>query len=326
LNKDKTLIVVQAGFLTTVQDLGRGGFQRFGISSGGALDTHALRVANLLVENEETAAGLEITLGGLRIRFDGPRLVAWCGGAFDVTIGSAPFSAGRVGLVQAGEELAFNQSKVGCRAWLAIAGGVDVAPVLESRSTDLRAVFGGLDGRALRSGDVVPLGVRLPGAAATHEKIFSWSAPADWATPARAEPIVRFVRGVDWQRFNPSAHQALSSSAFAVTSDSNRMGARLDGPLLWRVDEGDLISEAVAPGTIQVPPSGKPILLLGDCQTIGGYPKIGHVITVDLPIAAQLCAGSRVRFREIPLGEAHRLFLERECELELFRVGVQLHQ
>lgn len=325
MNKDNALIVVQAGFLTTVQDLGRRGLQRFGISSGGALDTHALRVANLLVENEATAAGLEITLGGLRVRFDGPRLVAWCGGAFDVTIGSAPFSAGRVGLVQAGEELAFNQPKLGCRAWLAIAGGVVVAPVLESRSTDLRAAFGGLDGRALRHGDMVPLGVRSPATAATNQKIFSWSAPAEWAAPAKAEPILRFVRGADWHRFTPTAHTALSSSVFTVTSDSNRMGARLEGPLLWRADQGDLISEAVAPGTIQVPPNGKPILLLGDCQTIGGYPKIGHAITVDLPIAAQLSAGNQVRFREIPLGEAHRLFLERERQLELFGVGVELH-
>jgi antagonist of KipI len=171
----------------------------------------------------------------------------------------------------------------------------------------------------------VPLRTRSPGTTATNQKIFSWSAPADWAAPAKAEPTLRFVRGADWHRFNRSAQQALVSSPFAVTSDSNRMGARLDGPLLWRADEGDLISEAVAPGTIQVPPNGKPILLLGDCQTIGGYPKIGHVITVDLPVAAQLCPGSQVRFREIPLGEAHRLFLERERELEMFSVGVQLH-
>jgi antagonist of KipI len=325
LNKDKALVVVQGGFLTTVQDLGRRGLQRFGISSGGALDTHALRVANLLVQNQKTAAGLEITLGGLRVRFEGPRLVAWCGGAFDVTIGSAPFAAGRVGLVQAGEELAFNQPKSGCRAWLAIAGGIDVAPVLESRSTDLRAAFGGLDGRALRQGDFVPLGAHSPGTAATNQKIFSWSAPADWARPARPDSTLRFVRGADWRRFDPSAHQALTRSIFSVTSDSNRMGARLDGPLLSRLDQGDLISEAVAPGTIQVPPNGKPILLLGDCQTIGGYPKIGHVITVDFPIAAQLCAGSRVRFWEVPLSEAHRLFLERERQLKLFCVGVELH-
>jgi antagonist of KipI len=325
LNKDKALIVVQAGFLTTVQDLGRGGFRRFGISSGGALDVHALRVANLLVENEETAAGLEVTLGGLRVRFDGPRLVAWCGGSFHVTIGAASFSAGRVGLVQAGEELSFNQSQAGCRAWLAIAGGIDVARVLESRSTDLRAGFGGLDGRALRHGDVVPLRVHAPAMAETNQKIFSWSAPAEWASPAMSEPILRFVRGADWPRFNLAAQQTLTNSVFTVTSDSNRMGARLDGPLLWRIDAEELISEAVAPGTIQVPPNGKPILLLGDCQTIGGYPKIGHVITVDLPIAAQLCPGSRVRFREVSLGDAHRLFLERERQLEMFCVGVQLH-
>jgi antagonist of KipI len=321
----RTGTVSQAGFLTTVQDGGRAGFRRYGISGGGALDSHALRVANLLLENDRNAAGLEITLGGLRMRFDGPQLVAWCGGGFDVRIGGASLPPGRVGLVQAGEEVAFNHPKIGCRAWLAIAGGVNVAPVLESRATDLRAGFGGFDGRPLRSGDVVPLGRTAVSTVGGNPKIFSWSAPADWAMPAKSEPVLRFTRGSDWPRFTAAAQQALTSSAYAVTAESNRMGARLDGPLLWRIDQADLISEAVVPGTVQVPPNGRPILLLGDCQTIGGYPKIGHVITVDLPIAAQLCAGQQVRFHEISLTEAHRLFLEREAELSRFCVGVSLH-
>src|SRR5205823_12075298 len=122
-----------------------------------------------------------------------------------------------------------------------------------------------------------------------------------------------------------SSVQHFTSELFAVSSDSDRMGVRLDGPELRRDDDVDLISEAVAPGTIQVPSSGKPILLLGDCQTIGGYPKIAHVITVDLGIAAQLRAGDHVRFAEVSLADAHRLLLERERELELFRIGISLH-
>src|SRR5262249_4542186 len=140
------------------------------------------------------------------------------------------------------------------------------------------------------------------------------------------DPTLRFVRGVDWNRFNASTLQCLTNEAFVVSPDSDRMGVRFDGPELKRRDNVDLISEAVAPGTVQVPPSGKPILLLGDCQTIGGYPKIAHVITVDLGVAAQLRAGDRVRFSEVSLTDAHRLLLERECEFERFRVGVDLQR
>ena len=324
MNKDNALTVLHAGFLTTVQDLGRPGAQRFGVSPGGALDGHALRVANLLLENEETAAGLEITLGGLRLQFSGPRLVAWCGGDFDVKIGKAPLSPGRVGLVQAGEELAFNQPRVGCRAWLAFFGGIEVAPILNSRSTDLRAGFGGFDGRPLRHGDLVPLAASSPLSISSQRRIFSWSAPAEWAMPAKAAPVMRFIRGADWPQFDASAQQTLTSAGFTVSPDSNRMGARLDGPTLRWQGHGDLISEGVAPGTLQVPPNGKPILLLGDCQTIGGYPKLGHVITVDLPKAAQLCPGQTVRFHEVSLSDAHRLLLAREAELSRFSVGVSL--
>src|SRR5205814_10304859 len=127
-----------------------------------------------------------------------------------------------------------------------------------------------------------------------------------------------------WRCFDVSAHKLLQLQCFTVSADSNRMGVRLEGALLWRKDERELISQAVAPGTVQVPPNGKPILLLGDCQTIGGYPKLAHVITVDLGVAAQLRAGDHVRFSEVSLSDAHRLLLEREREFERFRIGISL--
>jgi antagonist of KipI len=327
------MIVTRAGFLTSVQDLGRTGFREFGVSTSGALDPFALRVANLLVGNDERAAGLEITLGGLQLRFNDERIVAWCGGEFEIQIGSRSLPAGHVARSQAGDELKFRPPRIGCRAWLAISGGVDVPIVLGSRSTDLRANFGGFDGRALRDGNLVPLGPR-PGSPIPATRISSWTAPHDWVSPARPNPILRFVRGTDWTRFNPpsrgygvagaSTLQRLTSEPFTVSPDSDRMGVRLSGPELPRADNVDLISEAVAPGTVQVPPSGQPILLLGDCQTIGGYPKIAQVITVDLGIAAQLRAGDRVRFLEVSLGDAHQLFLQRERSLERFRIGLSL--
>jgi antagonist of KipI len=317
------MIVRRAGFLTSVQDLGRTGLREFGVSTSGALDSFALRVANLLVGNDEGAAGLEITLGGLQLRFDDERIVAWCGGEFDVYIGSTALPAGHTAFLRAGEELKFGRPQIGCRCWLAVSGGIDVPIVLGSRSTDLRANFGGFEGRCLRDGDVISLGPR-PGSPTPATGISSWTAPHDWASPAKRDPILRFGRGIDSSRFNDVTIQHFANEAFTVSPDSDRMGVRFDGLELQREDNIDLTSEAVAPGTVQVPPSGKPILLLGDCQTIGGYPKIAHVITVDLGIAAQLRAVDHVRFSEVSLADAHRLLLERERELERFRIGLSL--
>jgi antagonist of KipI len=317
------VIVERAGFLSSVQDLGRTGFRQFGVSTSGALDPFALRVANLLVSNDAAATGLEITLGGLRLHFEDERVVAWCGGEFDVRVGAKSLPAGHAAWVHADEEVKFGRSQIGCRCWLAIAGGVDVGVVLGSCSTDLRAQFGGFEGRTLRDGDALPLGTR-PGSSPPATGISTWTAQHDWASPAKRDPMLRFIPGVDWNRFNAPTLRRLTSEAFAVLSDSDRMGVRLDGPKFERMDDVDLISEAVAPGTIQVPPSGKPILLLGDCQTIGGYPKIGHVITVDLGVAAQLRAGDHARFSEVSLADAHQFLLEREREFQRFRVGISL--
>jgi antagonist of KipI len=365
--------VLRAGFLTTVQDLGRTGLRQFGVSLGGALDSHALRVANLLVGNNESAAGLEVTLGGLRLAFADERLVAWCGGEFDAQLRSTSLPAGHAAVIREGEELTIDRAKAGCRAWLAVSGGIDVPPMLGSRSTDLRANFGGFDGRALRDADEVPLGINSERAEILidklrEEKIARWKPTHDWSSPAQREPVLRVVRGLNWDCFDSSAHHALTNKAFVVSPDSDRMGARFESPELKRNDDVagpgeagqllqsksrtgrseangrswatqpidpigcppgakrvDLVSEAVAPGTAQVPPAAKAILLLGDCQTIGGYPKIAHVITVDFSIAAQLRPGDQVRFREISLADAHQLLAERERHLEQFRRGLQSH-
>jgi antagonist of KipI len=319
-----TAIVQHAGFLTSVQDLGRTGFRQFGVSTSGALDCFALRVANLLVGNDQGAAGLEVTLGGLRLRFRDERIVAWCGGEFDVKIGSQRMPAGHIAHLRSGDELKFGRPRTGCRCWLAISGGVDVPVVLGSRSTDLRATFGGIEGRPLRDGDEVPLGKFRRSQTAATGGISSWTAPHDWASPAKRNPVLRFVRGSDWLRFNDETIQRFTNQEFAVSPDSDRMGVRFDGPELKREDNIDLISEAVAPGTIQVPLGGKPILLLQDCQTIGGYPKISHVITLDLGIAAQLRGGDHVRFSEVSRADAHLLLLQRERDLERFRIGLSL--
>jgi antagonist of KipI len=324
------VFIPSAGFLTSVQDLGRNGYRQSGISIAGALDSHAMRVANALAGNEDSAAGLEATLGSLRLRFEDQRVVAWCGGAFAVRIGDENLPPGHAGVVAKDEELVMIAPKTGARAWLAISGGIDVPLVLGSRSTDLRGNFGGYEGRALRDGDTLPLGESSLSLARVAEvfgdrRIAEWTAPSAWVTTATRDRFLRIVRGPDWARFTPEAQTALVGSPFTVTLDADRMGARLDGPDLPRHDSSDLLSEAVAPGTLQVPPNGKPILLLGDCQTIGGYPKIAHVITVDLPIAAQLWPGDLVRFHLVSLPEAQELLNERTADFGRFRVGLSLH-
>jgi antagonist of KipI len=323
------VFVRSAGFLTSVQDLGRMGYRQSGISIGGALDSHAMRVANALAGNEDSAAGLETTLGNVRLRFDDQRIVAWCGGAFAVRIGDEILPPGHAGLIAKEEELVLTAPKAGSRAWLAISGGIDVPSVLGSRSTDLRGNFGGHEGRALRDGDLLPLGemsIRPSRIAEMfgNRRVAKWTAPSAWVTTMQRDRFLRILRGPDWSRFTSEAQTSLVGEPFTVMLDSDRMGARLDGPNLDRLDATDLLSEAVAPGTLQVPPNGKPILLLGDCQTIGGYPKIAHVITVDLPIAAQLWPGDLVRFHEVSLAEAQKLLREREEDFARFRIGINL--
>ncbi|MGI8820490.1 MAG: biotin-dependent carboxyltransferase family protein [Chthoniobacterales bacterium] len=323
-----TVSVLRAGFSSTVQDLGRPGFIDQGISVGGALDANALAVANLLVGNDPGAAGLEVTNGRVQMCAADDRLISWCGGAFTADLAGTRLAAGRAAFWHAGEEIIFT-SQGGPRAWLAISGGIDVPLVLGSRSTDLRSGFGGWRGRALADGDLLPLGatsarseqfaarLRLPCRA-------NCAAPNEWSAPAMIPPVLRVVRGADWARFEPSAQAALTSTAFEVTPDADRMGVRLSGPGLGLRETADLISEAVVPGTLQVPPNAQPILLLGDCQTIGGYPKIAHVIKVDLPRGAQLRAGERVRFVAVSVEEAQRLWRERQRDLAWFRAGLSL--
>jgi len=307
---------------TTVQDVGRVDQRRQGVSAGGALDLFAARVANLLVGNTEDAALLEISLGGLRLRFDDGRTVGWCGGSFPARIVEAEFPAGRPATVRRGEELEFDPSERGARAWLAIEGGLDVPLVLGSRSTELRSGFGGFEGLALRDRDSLPLGKIEQRQKET--RLANWSAPVEWAQTAVQTPVLRIVEGSEWDEFLPESQTTFLKQPFTVTAKADRMGARLEGAELRRTNQWELASEAVAPGAIQVAHDGRPILLLGDCQTIGGYPKIAHVITVDLPRAAQLRPNDTVHFQKVTVAEASTLFAERERDLHRFRVGLSL--
>jgi KipI family sensor histidine kinase inhibitor len=300
------LRVVNGGMFTTVQDLGRWGQRAAGVPSGGAMDGLAARLANWLVGNEESAAVIEMTLLGPEIEFLSDMLIAVGGAEF------ADWETWRPVAVKAGQRIKWGAATKGCRGYLAVAGGIDVPVVLGSRSTYARAELGGWEGRALRAGDVLPL------------KAVARSVAEHWWIDHRilpeysAAPTVRVVLGAQAGEFGDEWLKA----EFKVTPQSDRMGMRLAGPALVRARGGDLLSSAVAPGTVQVPPDGQPIVLMADAQTIGGYPQLAHAISVDLPLLAQLRPGDTVRFHVVALGDAHQLWLAREYALAMLREGL----
>ncbi len=337
-----SLHILRPGLLTTVQDLGRVGFQQDGIIVSGAMDAQALRVANLLVGNEETAAGLEITLAGPVIRFDTDHLLALTGAPLAATLNGRLLGLNRAVWVAAGTELACGPVRAGCRAYLAVAGGVAVRQVLGSRSTYLRAGFGGLAGRALRAGDVLPvgepsaLGARIrevvgaaassAAAAATATTIGAAAFAAARFTPGpalcpvpAAQPLLRAVRGPEYGQFSAASQQAFWREPFAITPEADRMGYRLHGPPLRRPTPTELLSGAVTFGTVQVPAGGQPIVLLADHQTTGGYPRLAQVISADFSGLAQARPGQQLRFREVTLEEAQTLYLAQEQRLRALR-------
>jgi antagonist of KipI len=298
--------VIRAGMQTTLQDLGRRGHLAEGVPAGGAADSFAHAVANLLVGNAESAPALEATMTGPELEFGEDAWVVVCGARFEGVPAWRPFQ------VRKGERLSFGRRLLGCRASVAVAGGFDVAPVLGGRGTYLPAAFGGHMGRALRDGDTLstlPSTPRLTGHWSVDERVL----------PAYSrEPTVRVLPGAQAAEFGAEIYE----NRFAVTVRSNRMGIRLDGPCLARLSGGDLLSSAVAPGTVQVPPDGRPIVLLADAQTLGGYPRIGHVASVDLPLLAQLAPGDGVRFLRTTLAQAHALRRKWDHDLGLLRQGL----
>jgi antagonist of KipI len=309
--------VIRAGLLTTVQDLGRFGQQRFGVPVSGAMDSRSLSIANRLVGNGDNAAALEITLVGPVLRFDSHTLIALCGGDLGAVVGDKPLPMNRPVWIAAGSRLAFGRCVTGCRAYLAFAGGIDVPEVLGSRSTYLRAGFGGLQGRALKAGDRIEVMtggesyfLRLREARAFSDDGFAapkWSVRVDSERLMMRPQLVRFVAGRHWERLTPGVRNRFVGENFGVGAASDRMGYRLEGVDLDKHSFGDIASEAVTLGTIQLPPDGNPIVLMADRQTIGGYPRVGEVASVDMPLLAQLKPGDTLRFKRIALVEAQKL-------------------
>ena len=281
-----TMRVPEPGPLTTVQDLGRSGLAHLGVGHSGACDQLAIRLANRIVGNRESAAALEVTIGGLGLRFSHGTWVAFTGARAPLTVdGRAGSFFGPV-FAPAGGELRVGLSKEGMRSYLAVRGGVDVRPVLGSRSTDL---LNGIGPSVLRAGDVVVVGDEMDGPVAAIDLV-----------PTRAidsEPVLGLALEPRPEWFTADALEKLVDATWEVSRDSNRIGVRLIGPMLERAQLGELPSEGLVAGAIQIPPSGQPVLFLADHPVTGGYPVIAILRQASLPAAAQLRLGQRLHFR-----------------------------
>ena len=286
-----TLTVIKPGMLTTVQDLGRRGYQGLGVPVSGPMDAYSHRLANLVAGNPPMAAALEVTILGPELVAGGDLVCAVAGADIDVAVDDTVVAANAPFDVRSGGRIRFGARRRGARVTLAVRGGIDVPATLGSRATHLVSHMGPFGGRALKAGDVLPVGAWDASGA-------QGAAGARGAVPALPDggARVRVLPAVHRDRFTDAAWQALVGTRYIVTPQSNRMGYRLDGAALTHVGAADILSEAMPMGVIQVPASGQPILLMAERATTGGYATIANVITADLPIAGQLAPGDWIEF------------------------------
>ena len=307
--------VLEPGILTTIQDLGRYGFSQFGVPPSGALDPFSFTVANLLVGNQEPESSLETTVMGLKLKAFRESVIAIAGGDLSPTLNGEPFEMWRTHLLVEGDVISFKRVRTGCRAYLAISGGFIVPKIMGSRSTYLSGKFGGLQGRALKRGDIL---YSLPIQSSLTKLGLRF--PSQWIPQWEKEVLLRVIPGPQDYHFTHQGFQTFCSSSYQVTPRCDRMGVRLDGPKIERRSdvEESIISEGLIAGAIQVPGDGKPIIILTELVT-GGYTKIATVISSDLTKVAQLKPGDRVRFFPISIEEAHQLIWEQEERLRSFK-------
>jgi allophanate hydrolase subunit 2 len=349
--------ILTSGLMNSVQDLGRPGFLDQGIGRGGAMDRPALRVANLLLGNDEGAAAIEIAIFPFRMMFIEPAKFAWTGAKCPATLNGNPIPPWWAQAANAGDELRLDPPSQGLRAYIALGGGIDLPQVLGSRATDLKSGFGGLEGRALVRGDRLtiashfsPAGRRWtegsdegvlparPPATPSSPRLRSALPPAGekrgvWAlgadpnyfreclggAPSGEALTLRVMPGAEFGAFTDSARETFFSKDYKVSADNNRQGMRLEGPALTLTSKLELMSHGIMPGTIQVPPSGAPVIQLAEANTCGGYPKFAHVIEPDLWKLAQAPSGAKMRF--VRIGRDAAVEAIRAEELKLRRLN-----
>ena len=302
------IIVEQAGFLTSVQDSGRFGRQQYGVTVSGAMDVRSLAIVNLLVGNDQGVAALEATMVGPSLRFTSDSVFAVVGADMAPRLNDVPVGLSCAVMAGKGDVLTMSLAKYGCRAYIAFAGGIDLPEVMGSKSTYLRGKFGGFEGRALKKGDALDFGS-------------SGQLPLDISTRSRkpevfssTEITLRVVMGPQDTAFTERGIETFLSTPYTITKECDRMGARLDGAVIEHIPDGhhsgNIITDGIAFGSIQVPPSGLPIIMLAERQTTGGYTKIATVTSVDVPLIAQARPGMRIHFQKITVEEAQNLYIQ----------------
>ncbi|NYT84211.1 biotin-dependent carboxyltransferase family protein [Pollutimonas harenae] len=319
-----SILVIKPGMLSSFQDLGRTGYQHLGVPVGGAMDSRAHRLANLLVGNDENEATLEVTLTGPTLRFDAPACIAICGAQLNPTLNKEPVPNNRPLIVRRGDILAFGARAIGLRAYIAWHGGIALTSVMASHSTYLRGGFGGYQGRALRKDDTLTLNVDLRKHNLDELAHELWQIKVYLPSILGMNPksAIRTVRGAHAPLFTDASVQSFFSDEYQISPQSERMGYRLQGTALKLLSTTQLLSEATSFGSVQVPPDGKPIILMADRQTTGGYAKIAHVATVDLPFIAQGMPGETLRFMEISLEQAQQLDARHEDAFAHLRLSL----
>lgn len=306
------ITVVKPGWFTTVQDLGRYGYQEHGVTVSGAMDRRSFIIANRLVGNRDHDAGLELTLKGPELLFATDSLISITGADLTPAVNGIDIPLWTSVLVEAGSVLLFGPRRSGARGYLAIAGGIDVPIVLGSRSTHTPSRTGGMNGRALAQGDVLMGGAPVSDRRATVGR----SAPETLRPVYSGAATLRILPGPQHGSFSDQTFHVLTTSPYRLAGRSDRMGYRLEGPKLAHTGSGQWISDGTAMGALQVPPDEQPILLMADRQTTGGYPKIAVVISADLHLAAQLLPGEMVAFRPATASEARVLMKTQWAEID----------
>ena len=314
-----SLLIEKEGILTTVQDLGRTGYRDLGINPGGAMDRTAVSLINILLGNDESDAVLEFHFSAVILVFEQPAVFALGGADFDVRLNSKRIENWRPHFADAGSKLFFVGKPSGDRLYLAVRGGFSIDKWLGSCSTNLVAQAGGFNGRRLRVGDRIKFRERI-----FAEQKFNYFISPSLIPFYSPFPTVRIIAGAEFDLLNKNNRKSFLESTYTISNRSDRMGYRLTGEHLKLTKNVEMLSSAVSFGTIQLLPDGNLIVLMADHQTTGGYPRLGHVISLDLPLLAQLGPSDKVGFHLNSIEEAENLSLQFEQELNLFRIGCRL--
>lgn len=313
------LKIITPGLLTTIQDKGRIGYQQFGMPVAGAMDEYSLRIGNILLQNKEYEAALEITMLGPQIEFNINTVIAITGGNLQPKINDIEVEMWRTLKINKGDKLSFGKVKEGIRSYICFYGGIEIPEVMGSKSTYIKAGVGGINGRALKSGDEIYLIKK----GEDFNRILNRKIKESYIPKFTGIYNIRVILGPQEEYFTENGINKLLSSTYEVTNECDRMGYRLSGEKIEHKEGADIISDGIALGSIQVPGHGMPIIMMADRQTTGGYTKIATVISPDIALLAQAKPGEKINFTKVSIEEGHNILKEYEDKFQEIKTSVE---